>query len=112
MFYATQTVAPKGEFQSYTVTIPRPPGMGVLTDTYVWDLVQAKLVKPGFVEFVDYLYDSQKEPHGLQFKTFAKDATMNIYLPGGSLHVSGKTGSTAKDLLMRRVIPWTVPKTK
>ena len=77
-----------------------------------WDVVFANLVKPGFVQFVDYLYNSKGEPNGLQFKTYAKDATMCVYLPTGTVHVSGTKDTSARDLLMDRVTPWTVPKTK
>ena len=108
-FYAVHGSAPAVEPKSYTRMIPHPQGMGRLSDIYVQGLIKSKLVDPGLVLWEAYLYNSNKQPQGLQYKTPARDATVNIYLPKGTLQILGKQESSARDELLAHVLDWTLP---
>jgi hypothetical protein len=99
------------EEKAYTRSIPAEAGNGIVTDEYAHSLIDEHLIKNGMVSFFDYLYDSKRKPQGLQHKTANKEATVNVYVPKGTVHISSKKSAIhLRNELLFYVSKWTEPK--
>ncbi len=97
---------------NFTRVVPKPEDGSTLTDNYVDWLIEENVNKyqRGFMKWEKWLYASDRTPNGVQYKTWDMKATINIYLPGGTMHVAEKAGAGVCDEIWGNVQWWTEEK--
>ena len=90
--------------------IPKPQDSQAVTFEYVYEIIHEKMVSQGAVEWSNHLYSSSGVCNGAQYKSPKGDATLNVFIPKGTLHIAGKQSSSMRDELLEWVLPWTVSK--
>ena len=93
---------------SFTRTIPKAQDGTTLSDNYIdgW----MNWIFQGRATWKGWLFASDRSPNGVQYKMDGKMATLNVYLPGGTIHVTCKPGSSVNQEIFDLITPWTQPK--
>ena len=81
-----------------------------LDDKYVHDLMKEHVFPKVGAKFEKYLYTSTGEPQGMQYKVPGKKASINIYLPKGTVRIGGTPKTSTRDELLNAVSEFTEPK--
>jgi hypothetical protein len=106
--YGLEQVKPTNIGSNFTRIIPKPENGGKLTDVYIdWWMKQTFSDQ---VVWKDWLYASNRAPNGMQYKYKDKMGTINVYLPGGTMHVTTRRGSGVSQDIYALVESWTLAK--
>ena len=90
---------------SFTRKIPVRLDGGRIDDDYVHGLMKTH----AHVKFEKYLYSSSGQPQGLQYKSMDRSGTINVYIPKGTVHITGSPKTNVREEMLNCVSKFSVP---